>query len=246
MSCQSSKVSWDTSEGTFDFPATAPREKNVNIRYPQWFWQPPLDLSFSTAVGYALTGRYPEKAVERAIDDAIESVAKSIRVHIHGKQVSTDWQLIPGFQEEIDVSVKEHVQEKHQVLAIYQDEVLAMAFVGLGTTSNISNHFTTASPSPPDWLEKLPDQPRYIYALGQSYMGAYPGKAWTRAEGRARINLALAIESNISILKKLHRDFLKIITRTHINVTLTEIETVERWYDSQQRVCHVLLRIPLT
>ena len=77
-------------------------------------------------------------------------------------------------------------------------------------------------------------------------MGYYPNKAWARAEHRARVNLALTIESNVSTLKKLHRGFLKIITRTHTDVTLTRIEMVERWYDARKRVCHVLLRAPIT
>ena len=220
--------------------------EKANIAYPHWFWQPPLDLVFPTAVGYALTGRYPEKAVKRAVDDGIESVAKSIRVRIHGKQVSVDGQLIPKFREEIDAGVKEHVKEKHERLATYQGEKLVLVLVGLGTTPNLSNHLTAASAATPKWIEKPPSQPGYTYAHGQSFMGYYPDKAWARAEYRARVNLALTIESNVSILNKLHRGFLKIITRTHTDVTLTGIETVERWHNARKRLCYVLLRAPLT
>ncbi len=246
MSCQSSKVDWDTSVVASGPSVSPSRTENANIAYPYWFWQPLLDLPFPTAVGYALTGRYPEKALKKAIDDGIESVAKSTRVRIHGKQISINGQLIPRFREELDAGVKEHVQEKHEHLATYHGEALTMIFVGLGTTPNLPNHVTTASPSPPNWLENLPSQPGYTYAHGQSHMGAYPDKAWARAEHRARVNLALTIESNVSILKKLHRGSLRIITRTHIDVTLKGIETVERWYDVQKRVCHVLLRTSLT
>ena len=220
--------------------------KNTNIVYPHWFWQPPFDLPFPTAVGYALTGRYPEKALKRAVDDGIERLVISIRVRIHGKQVSIDRQLIPRFREEMDASVKEHVQEKHQRLAAYQGKKLVLILVGLGTTPNLSNHLTAASTATPKWIEKPPSQPGYTYAHGQSFMGYYPNKAWARAEHRARVNLTLTIESNVSILKKLHRGFLKIITRTHTDVTLTGIETVERWYNARKRLCHVLLRAPLT
>ena len=245
MSCQSAKVSQDTSGPTSRLSSPVPSDENTNIAYPDWFWQPPLNLSFSTAVGYGLTGRYPEEALKRAIDDGIESVAKSIRVRIHGKQISTDRQLIPGFQEETDASVKEHVKEKYQVLATNQDKALTMVLLGLGTTPNVPDHITTASPSPPSWLEKLPDQPGYIYALGQSYLGAYPGKAWVRAEGRARINLALTCKSNISTLKRLVKKVIEVNTRQVVDVTLTGTETVERWYDAREQVCHVLVRVQL-
>ena len=224
----------------------AVRGENASVAYPHWFWQPPLDLPFPTAVGYALTGRYPEKAVERAVDDGIESVAKSIRVHIHGKQISIDGQLIPKFREEIDASVKEHAKEKHERLAAYQGGKLMIVFVGLGSIPSLSNHATTASPSTPYWIENPPSQPGYVYAHGQSFMGYYPNKAWARAEHRARVNLALAMESNVSILKKLHKGFLKLITQTHTDVTVTGIETVARWYDARGHICHVLLRAPLT
>ena len=220
--------------------------ENANIAYPHWFWQPPLDPQSPTAVGYALTGRYPEKALKRAVDDGIERVVKSIRVRIYGKQVAIDRQLIPRFREEIDASVKEYVQEKHEHLATYQGKKLVMVLVGLGATPNLSNHVTTANSAPPNWIEIPPSQPGYTYAHGQSFMGYYPDKAWARAEHRARVNLALTIESNVSILKKLHRGFLRIITRTRTDVTLTGIETVERWYDGQKGVCHVLLRTSFT
>ncbi len=246
VGCQSSKVDWDTAVATSSTSATVASGENANIAYPHWFWQPPLDLLFPTAVGYALTGRYPEKALQRAVNDGIESVAKSIRVRIHGKQIAMDGRLIPRFQEGIDASLKERIQEKHQGLATYQGEKLVLVLVGLGTTPNLPNHLTAASPATPKWIEKPPSQPGYTYAHGQSFMGYYPNKAWARAEHRARVNLALTIESNVSILKKLHRGFLRIITRTHADVTLTGIETVERWYDVQRRVCHVLLRVPIT
>ena len=159
--------------------------ENTNIAYPYWFWQPPLDLLFPTAVGYALTGRYPEKAVKRAVDDGIESVAKCIRVRIHGEQVSIDGQLIPRFREEIDASIKEHVKKRHERLATYQGEKLVMVLLGLDTTPSLTSHVTTARPSTPDWLENLPSQSGYTYAHGQSFMGYYPDKAWARAEHRA-------------------------------------------------------------
>lgn len=246
VSCQSPKVDWDMSATASGSSVAAVSSENASIAYPHWFWQPPLDLPFPTAVGYALTGRYPEKASKRAVDNGLESVAKSIRVRIYGKQVSMDGRLIPRFREEIDTSVKERVQEKHECLATHQGEKLVMVLVGLGTTPNLPNHVATPNLSTPDWLENLPSQSGYTYAHGQSFMGYYSNKAWARAEHRARVDLALVIESNISILKKLHRGFLSIITRTHTDVTLTGIETVERWYDVQKHVCHVLLRAPLT
>ena len=246
MGCQSSKVDWDTSVVASGSSVAAASGEKANIAYPHWFWQPPLDLVFPTAVGYALTGRYPEKALKRAVNDGIERLAISIHVRIHGKQVSIDRQLIPRFREGIDTSVKEHVKEKHERLAAYQGKKLVMVLVGLGTTPNLPDHLTIASPAIPKWIEKPSSQPGYTYAHGQSFMGYYPDKAWARAEHRARVNLALTIESNVSILKKLHRGFLRIITRTHTDVTLTGIETVERWYDARKRVCHVLLRAPIT
>ena len=245
VSCQSPKVDWNASVVASGSSVAAVRDESTSIAYPHWFWRPPLNLPFPIAVGYALTGRYPEKALKRAVDDGIERVAKSIRVRIHGKQVSVDGQLMPQFREEIDASVKERVKEKHKRLATYQSKKLMMVLVGLAPLPNLPNHVTTSS-STPSWIETPPSRLGYIYAHGQSFMGYYPNKAWARAEHRARVNLALATESNVSILKKLHRGFLKIITRTYTDVTLAGIETVERWYDVRKHVCHVLLRAPLT
>ena len=240
ISCQSSKISRSTLSGHSGLSSTEP------ITYPHWFWYTPTHISFPTAVGYALTGAYPEKSEQQAIDDGIERLAKSVQIRVYGKHWLKDGKLVQQFDEETEAHVKAQVKETYQLLANHQGKKLTMVLVGLGTEAGLSNHLKTADPSAPNWLQKLPHQPGYTYAIGHTFAGAHPKNAWTGAEHNARANLALGIKSDTSHRSQLVTGKLASDTVIETNITLTGIETVARWYNAKNRNCYVLARVPIT
>ena len=215
--------------------------------YPQWFWAPPTDLPFSTVVGYSTISLFhPDEAKEAAIEDGIERLAKSINVRIYGEQGSIDGKLNLKFREETDPQIEQNVQAAHQLLATYQSQQLTMVLVGLGDSPNLDTRLTRASAIQPDWIEILPRQRGYLYARGQSLMTNHrPQNAWTDAESHARITLAQGIKSDIAHLEKASGGRINKVTLSHTDVTLSLIETIARWYDTQRRSCHVLVRTPI-
>jgi len=251
LSCHSSKVhspvSGSTATVTPDRPSIVSRTKKAKVAYPNWFWQTPTDLPFPTAVGYSsIAPFHSDKALENAIEDGIETLAKSIRVRIHGERLSKNGLQTQRFQEETDIRVKEHVQTTHEILATYRGERLTMVLLGLGEASNLSNIVADVNPSAPDWLVEFPRQQGYIYARGQSVMNHRSKNAWSRAEYEARVNLVLNYESRVSHLVKSIDEHFETFTRSYTDVTLNEIETVARWFDSNERICYVLVRAPIT
>jgi hypothetical protein len=255
--CHSSKVhspaSGSATAVTPDRASIVSRTEKARVAYPSWFWHPPTDLPFPTAVGYSsIAPFHPDKALENAIDDGIERLAKSIRVRIHGERLSKDGQQTQRFQEETDASVKEQVQTTHKVLATYRGERLTMVLLGLGKTTDpdrsgqvLSNSVVNVNPSAPDWLVEVPRQRGYIYARGQRVVSHHPKNAWSGAEYQARVNLVLNSESRVSHLVKSVDQQLATVTRSHTDVTLNEIETVARWFDAANRSCYVLVRAPI-
>lgn len=217
------------------------------VVYPQWFWTPPTDLPFPTAVGYsAIALFHPDEAKEAAINDGIERLAKSINVRIYGEQSSINGKLSLQFIEETAPQIKQNVQEAHQLLAAYQSQQLTMVLLGLGGAPNLDTRVTKASTIQPDWIEILPRQPGYLYAHGQSLMKSHrPQNAWTNAEYHARITLAQGVKSDIAHLKKASEGRINQVTLSQTDVTLARIETIARWYDAKKRSCHILVRTPI-
>lgn len=145
--------------------------ERYKVVYPQWFWAPPTDLPFPTAVGYSTIALFhPDEAKEAAIEDGIERLAKSINVRIYGEQSSIDGKLNLKFREETNPQIKQNVQAGHQLLATYQSQQLTMVLVGLGHSPNLDTRFTKAGAVQPDWIEILPSKSDYLYARGQSLM----------------------------------------------------------------------------
>jgi hypothetical protein len=223
------------------------REHLLRSNYPNWFWQPPLNLSFPTAVGYSsIASFHLDKAQKGAIDDGIERLAKSIHVRIHGEEGTINGQFGQKFQEETDAYIKEHVQDRHEILATYRGDRLTIVLLGLGEATNLFTRVSAAKSSAPNWVMKLPRQPGYIYELGQRAMKHRPKNAWSKAERNARVALASAVKSHASHLRKLTGGQFNEVSQVSADVTLTGIETVARWYNARERLCHVLIRAPLT
>ena len=197
-------------------------------------------------MGYALTGSYPEKAEKQAIDDGIERLAKSVQTRVHGKYWIKDNKLVQQFDEETEAHVAAQVKETYQILANHQGKKLTIVLIGLGPEVDLSDHLKTAGSAVPGWLQKLPQQPGYTYAIGRNFAGAHPKNAWTEAEHNARTNLALGIKSHTSHRSQfVHRKFTS-NTVTETDLTLTGIETIARWYNTENRNCYVLVRVPVT
>ncbi len=237
VGCQQAKVK-------APFTATVKRAK---IAYPQWFWAPPPRLPFPTAVGYSAVSHFhPDKALENATEDGIERLAKSIHVRIRGERSTINGKLVQQFQEETETRVKENVREAHEILAIYQEEGLTMVLVGASTQSRqLSASVTEPNATVPDWIGELPRHRGYFYARGQSVLKNRPKTAWAQAEYQARIALALTVTASVSHLERSARGQIDKVTRTCVDLTLRGIQIVARWYDAAERICYVLVRVPI-
>ena len=162
--------------------------------YPNWFWQPPTDLPFTTAIGYSSITSDSDAVLEQAISSGIENLAKATQVRVSGliKALGSDGFEINEtsygsvieaiFLEETDANVREYIQEKHQLLATYRGEQGIIVLLGLGKVPNLANHATDANTTAPDWFLNLPTQPGYLYAVGLSDANQLSNKAWVEAE----------------------------------------------------------------
>ena len=154
------------------------------------------------------------------------------------------------FLEETDANVREYIQEKHQLLATYRGEQGIIVLLGLDKVPNLANHATDANTTAPDWFLNLPTQPGYLYAVGLSDANQLSNKAWIEAEKNARCQLALNFEARVSALsisvEPKRTSSWSEVSEILTDVTFSGIEIVSRWYDTQEDLCVVLVRAPVS
>jgi hypothetical protein len=87
----------------------------------------------------------------------------------------------------------------------------------------------------PAWLNKVPDNDRYFYAVGVSGMTRNTNDAWNQAANRGRAELGRTIVAHVSSKdliiatsrSEYTRQVIDILSDTELNFT----EVIERWYD---------------
>ena len=58
--------------------------ENPIVRYPNWFWQPPTALPFTTAIGYSSITSDSDAALKQAVNNGIENLVKATQVRVSG------------------------------------------------------------------------------------------------------------------------------------------------------------------
>lgn len=217
--------------------------------YPQWFWQMPQGGNTLFAVGYAQTYFYRESSVEEATANGIKSLAKSISVRIKGERGSMDTVFGPefkgeDFEEELEGGVLDSVKKNYKVIATETVGNITFVLLCLGEVLTLSSAkgFNQKSPS---WVSELPQRHGFLYAVGQSHPQFHEEETWQLAEYNARISLALSFFSQLrSLGKKLDKN-LNTASVVKTDVILKQLQTVERWFDPENRIPYVLIRMPL-
>jgi hypothetical protein len=95
----------------------------------------------------------------------------------------------------------------------------------------------------PGWVERLPDDGRYHYAVGASEEFYYETSSWQTAEKNASMALARSLHVTMQSLQKSTVIETQDIRNEEINVTLLNVEVVERWKDEKKKVYYVLIRM---
>jgi len=216
--------------------------------YPHWFWQMPHSNDTLFAVGYAQTYFYQESSIEEATTNGIQILAKYISVRIHGERGSKDTILGPefageDFKEEIEEGVFDIVKKNYKVIATETVGNITLVLMCMGEVPTLSSTkgFNRESPS---WVSELPQRDGYLYAVGQSSSQFHEEETWQLAEYNARVGLALSFFSQLRSLGKKFNKNLNTASAVKTDVVLRRIQVVERWFDPENRIAYVLVRMP--
>lgn len=222
--------------------------------YPAWFWNMPHAEDSLFAVGFSETFAHPETSQQYAITDGIESLAKYFSVRIKGERgVLRDGNRVifsgADIQEILSPSVLSFVKEHHQLIATYAGKKYTFVLLCLGE----GNAETLAMPSSaapmssqPSWMTTNPKESGYLYASGNSNPYYREVNSWRIAEKRARIALALSLESKVRGLAKKLNASMETISTISTDVQLNRVQVIARWKHPKDKTCHVLVRMPLS
>ena len=217
--------------------------------YPRWFWQMPHSNNTLFAVGYAQTYFYRESSVEEATDNGINVLAKYVSVRIQGERGFKDTKLGPEFageffKEELEGGVLDSVKKNYKVIATETvgDITLVLLCTGEAQTLSSAKGFDQKAP---EWVSKPPKKPGFVYAVGQSSPQFHEEETWQLAEYNARVGLALSFVAQLRSLGKRLDQGLSTASAVKTDVVLRRIQVVERWYDPENRIPYVLVRMTL-
>ncbi len=217
--------------------------------YPRWFWQMPHSNNALFAVGYAQTYFYRESSIEEATANGINVLAKYVSVRIQGERGFKDTKFGPEFageffKEELEGGVLDFVKKNHKVIATETvgDITLVLLCAGEAPTLSSAKGFDQKVP---DWVSKLPKKSGFVYAVGQSSPQFHEEETWQLAEYNARVGLALSFVSQLRSLGKRLDKGLSTASAVKTNVVLRRIQVVERWFDPENRIPYVLVRMTL-
>jgi len=227
--------------------------------YPDWFWTMPVSGSGLLAGGMSETFVHAEASEESAIADGIGSLAKSVSVSIRGEYGSVsqgDRQVFAGdnMDEVVSPETRKFVEKNYQVIAKHSSPNYTFVLLGLGDGKDQPAESSEASsilPEKPEWVTVLPTKPGYLYASGQSKLYYKETSSWQLAERRARIALALSLESKVLSLTKKYKEDAgsaidSTVTTVGTDVQLNDAQVVARWKQPEYEACYVLVGMPLS
>jgi len=217
--------------------------------YPKWFWHMPHSSNNLFAVGYAQTFFYRESSIEEATTNGINVLAKYVSVRIKGERGFKDTILGPefageAFKEEPEGGVLDFVKKNHKVVATESvgDITLVLLCTGEAPTLSSTKGYDQKIP---EWISKLPKKPGFVYAVGQSSPQFHEEETWQLAEYNARVGLALSFVSHLRSLGKRQEGDITTTSAVKTDAVLRRVQVIERWFDPENRIPYVLVRMPL-
>lgn len=222
--------------------------------YKAWFLNP-LDYGCgNTVIGYANRSYYGDtSAIKNAFLNACENYLRQQQVYFHGGQAfwtteaGTYW-MGNDFIEEVDTSFIYYTVSKLKIIdtLIAPDFVAVLAGDKSCTEETVHEFEDINALKAPSWINNIPDDKTYYYAVGLAPGYYHEKSSWEEAEKAARRNMASNAGSKIKALEKKTEGEYQEIKNEDVAVILRNCEITARWKDLRNSVFYVLMRMPKT
>lgn len=220
--------------------------------YPRWFLYPGEIRSARVAAGFVQPALNPDSASMYAFRRGCTAYAMHKRLVVEGGEIfwSTEggnaW-MGSDISAVYDTSLAERAESEFRLLATYHDKNKIITLAG---DSSVVLDEAMRTPVPigtlqmPVWVETLPNEPRTVFAVGQSEEYYYETSSWELAERIARLALARQIGTRVLGLQKLDEVEGQDIRHDTFAAELHDIRVVARWRDVKKKIFYVLMAMP--
>ena len=220
-------------------------------QFPLWFLRPGDINCNNLVVGYAKRSYYEDTAaVKKAELNAALNYTKLSDITIAGDQnfwltaIGNAW-MGSSYKEIYDSHYVSKVAEVLNIIDIHKLDgyLILLASTDECDISDVEKKLVSVYEYPkPDWMDILPDDGIYSYAVGSSEIYYYPETAWIKAEENARLNLARSLNTKIKAVQKFSSIENQAIVSESTSVKLNNIEIKGRWVNDKLKVNYVLVR----
>lgn len=220
--------------------------------YPRWFLFPgEVHCSkVATVVTHPPT-YYRDSAIAFSFRLGCDALARYTSMQITGGQAF--WSTEAGvhsmgasYEQQYDTALADFYQSTLSVLDSYIDKQKTVVLVGdstCGVDDALRSIVSMKSIKQPRWVEQLPDDKHYHYGVGFSEQFYYETSSWQTAEKNMYMALARSLRVTMVGMQKKDAIEAQDIRDEQINVTLNNVEILERWKDSEKKIFYVLARM---
>jgi hypothetical protein len=219
--------------------------------YPGWFLNPGLVQNNNMADACITPSYYADSSASIALQKARSNWIRDQKALIRGlnmfwaTEAGTYW-VHTEYEEEIDSSLIMTANE-FRVLDIYRGKKIVIVLSGDKSATVTNPSLLKCVPFPkekPKWIEDVPKDDLYVYAVGAAPSYFYEPSSWDEATEHARKELARSILVKTSALHKNNEFEGQEQREENVEVVMKNFQVVKRWREEKQGFFYVLARIP--
>ncbi len=228
-----------------------PVQEKTNIRasYPKWFLEPEL-CNQSSATGYLTPGYYLDSSAALAFQIALFNAVRFQQADISASddfwatEAGVYW-ITTDFEETIDSARIAYFESQFSPVDTFYNKsmVAVLAAKSSRLPPECLKRITPAGPKPA-WIEKLPQEQGFLYAVGASPRYYHEKSSWDNATNQVRKQLAVSVAVEIQAVQKRTEFAGEEQRNRNLSVTLREFEILRRWVDPKTDLFYVLGRNP--
>ncbi|MEW5799589.1 MAG: LPP20 family lipoprotein [Bacteroidota bacterium] len=220
--------------------------------YPRWFLFPrDVGCARSITIITQPPTFYRDSAISHGFRLGCDLLARYTMMQISGGQ--TFWATEAGihsmgarYEQWYDTALTDVYQSTLKVIDSYIDKQKTLVLVGdkqCAVDDKARTMIRLDKIVQPRWVEQLPEDQQYIYAVGFSEEFYYEISSWQTAEKNAYMSLARSMHVKMQSMQKRDAIEAQDIRNEEINVTLMNVEILERWKDTKKKAFYTLARM---
>ncbi len=219
--------------------------------YPAWFLNPEKIPCTDALTMIIRSSVYPQSAMQTAFVEGCFTLARYKNSQISGGQAfwSTEsgiFEMGSNYAIDFDSSLAERYFERLKITDSFTDNtkiVLLIADSACKFGDELFEKKNIKNIPEPKWIEQMPNEKGYIYAVGLSQEYVYEVSSWNSAERNGFLDLARQQKISLKSVQKHDVNEQHDLRNEDVNAQLTDVKVISRYRDLKRKIFYVLMRM---